>query len=166
MKFSCEKTLLQSAIAVTSRAVAQKSSIPALEGLLLHADHQLTVSGYNMQTGIRTKVSADVPQGGDIVLNARLFGDIIRRMPDDVVTFTSDEKQVVHLHCGDADFDIVGLSAADYPDLPEVEDEYAVSIQQKVLRAMIEETAFAVSTTRHMTAMPISTGLPRQSLIF
>ena len=105
MKFSCEKTLLQSAIAVTSRAVAQKSSIPALEGLLLHADHQLTVSGYNMQTGIRTKVSADVPQGGDIVLNARLFGDIIRRMPDDVVTFTSDEKQVVHLHCGDADFD-------------------------------------------------------------
>ena len=156
MKFSCEKTLLQSAIAITSRAVAQKSSIPALEGLLLHADHQLTVSGYNMQTGIRTKVSADVPQGGDIVLNARLFGDIIRRMPDDVVTFTSDEKQVVHLHCGDADFDIVGLSAADYPDLPEVEDEYAVSIQQKVLRAMIEETAFAVSTNE---SRPVHTGL-------
>ena len=155
MKFSCEKTLLQSAIAVTSRAVAQKSSIPALEGLLLHADHQLTVSGYNMQTGIRTKVSADVPQGGDIVLNARLFGDIIRRMPDDVVTFTSDEKQVVHLHCGDADFDIVGLSAADYPDLPEVEDEYAVSIQQKVLRSMIEETAFAVSTNE---SRPVHTG--------
>lgn len=50
MKFSCEKALLQSAIAVTSRAVAQKSSIPALEGLLLHTDHQLTISGYNMQT--------------------------------------------------------------------------------------------------------------------
>ena len=55
MKFSCEKALLQSAIAVTSRAVAQKSSIPALEGLLLHADSQLTISGYNLQTGIRTK---------------------------------------------------------------------------------------------------------------
>ena len=57
MKFSCEKALLQSAIAVTSRAVAQKSSIPALEGLLLHADSQLTISGYNLQTGIRTTVS-------------------------------------------------------------------------------------------------------------
>ena len=57
MKFSCEKALLQSAIAVTSRAVAQKSSIPALEGLLLHADSRLTISGYNLQTGIRTKVS-------------------------------------------------------------------------------------------------------------
>ena len=146
MKFSCEKALLQNAIAVTSRAVAQKSSIPALEGLLLHADQELTVSGYNMQTGIRTKVSANVVESGDLVLNARLFGDIIRRMPDDVVTFTADEKQMVHLSCGDADFDILGLSAADYPDLPEVEDEYSVSIQRKTLRAMIEEVAFAVST--------------------
>ena len=155
IKFSCEKVLLQSAIAVTSRAVAQKSSIPSLEGLLIHVDHQLTVSGYNMQTGIRTKVSADVASGGDIVLNARLFGDIIRRMPDDVVTFTADEKQMVHLSCGDADFDILGLSAADYPDLPEVEDDFSVSIQQKMLRAMIEETAFAVSTNE---SRPVHTG--------
>ncbi len=155
MKFSCEKALLQSAIAVTSRAVAQKSSIPALEGLLLHADDQLTVSGYNMQTGIRTKVSADVTQGGDIVLNARLFGDIIRRMPDDIVTFSADNKLMVHLSCGDADFDILGLSAADYPDLPQVEDDFSVSIQQKLLRSMIEETAFAVSTNE---SRPVHTG--------
>ena len=155
IKFSCEKVLLQSAIAVTSRAVAQKSSIPALEGLLIHADQQLTVSGYNMQIGIRTKVSADVVSGGDIVLNARLFGDIIRRMPDDVVTFTADDRMMVHLSCGDADFDILGLSAADYPDLPDVEDEYSISIQQKTLRAMIEEVAFAVSTNE---SRPVHTG--------
>ena len=93
MKFSCEKALLQNAISVTSRAVAQKSSIPALEGLLLHAGEDgLTVSGYNMQTGIRAKVSAGVEETGEIVLNARLFGDIIRRMPDDTVTFISNEK--------------------------------------------------------------------------
>jgi DNA polymerase-3 subunit beta len=155
IKFSCEKALLQNAIAITSRAVAQKSSIPALEGLLLHADQQLTVSGYNMQTGIRTKVAANVTDTGDIVLNARLFGDIIRRMPDDVVTFTADEKMMVHLSCGDADFDILGLSAADYPDLPEVEDEFSVSIQQKILRAMIEEVGFAVSTNE---SRPVHTG--------
>ena len=155
MKFSCEKALLQNAITVASRAVAPKSSIPALEGLLLHADSEPTVSGYDMKTGIRTRVSADVTEGGDIVLNARLFGDIIRRMPDDVVTFTADDKMMVHLACGDADFDILGLSAADYPDMPEVEDEYSVSIQQKVLRAMIEEVAFAVSTNE---SRPVHTG--------
>ena len=155
MKFSCEKALLQSAISVSSRAVAQKSSIPALEGLLLRADQELTVSGYNMQTGIRTRVSADVTEGGEIVLNARLFGDIVRRMPDDVVVFTADERMSVHLSCGDANYDIVGLSAADYPELPEVEDEYSVSIQQKVLKAMIEQTAFAVSTNE---SRPVHTG--------
>ena len=155
IKFSCEKVFLQNAIAVTSRAVAQKSSIPALEGLLIHADQQLTISGNNMQTGIRTNVFANVVEGGDIVLNARLFGDIIRRMPDDMITFTADEKMMVHVSCGDADFDILGLSAADYPDLPEVEDEYAVSMQQKVLRSMIEEVAFAVSTNE---SRPVHTG--------
>lgn len=155
MKFSCEKALLQNAVTVASRAVAQKSSIPALEGLLLHAGETLTISGYNMQTGIRAKVSADVTESGETVLNARLFGDIIRKMPDDVITFVSDDKQVIHLACGDADFDILGLSAADYPELPEVEDEFSVSLQQKVLRAMIEQTSFAVSTNE---SRPVHTG--------
>ena len=155
IQFSCEKVLLQSAIAVCSRAVAQKSSIPALEGLLLHVDDQLTISGYNMQTGIRTKVSADIRSGGEIVLNARLFGDIIRRMPDDVVTFTADEKLLVHLSCGDADFEILGLSANDYPELPLVEEQYSVTLKQGTLKKMIEETAFAVSTNE---SRPIHTG--------
>ncbi len=155
IKFSCEKVLLQAAINVASRAVAQKSSIPALEGLLLHIDHELTVSGYNMQTGIRTRVEANIASGGDIVLNARLFGDIIRRMPDDVVTFTADDKLMVHLTCGDADFDILGLSARDYPELPEVESDYRVTLEQRLLRAMIEETAFAVSTNE---SRPVHTG--------
>lgn len=157
MRFSCEKALLQNAISVTSRAVAQKSSIPALEGLLLHAGEEgLTVSGYNMQTGIRAKVSAGIEETGDIVLNARLFGDIIRRMPDDIVVFTAGGKQQVRLLCGDADFEISGLSAEDYPDLPEVEDGYGVSIQRKVLRAMIEEVAFAVSSNE---SRPVHTGV-------
>lgn len=155
MKFSCEKALLQAVLGTASRAVASKSSIPALEGLLLHADRQLTVSGYNMQTGIRARVSADITEGGEIVLNARLFGEIVRKLPDDVITFSSDDKMMVHLRCGDADFDILGLSAADYPELPEVEDEYGFSIQQKVLKAMIDETAFAVSTNE---SRPVHTG--------
>ena len=155
IKFSCEKVLLQSAISVAGRAVAPKSSIPALEGLLLHVAEQVTVSGYNMQTGIRTAVPAQVSAQGDIVLNARLFGDIIRRMPDDIVVFTADDKLTVHLSCGDSDFDISGISAADYPELPEVEDEYGMSIQQKTLRDMIDQTAFAVSTNE---ARPVHTG--------
>ena len=67
----------------------------------------------------------------------------------------SDEKLNVRLTCGDASFDILAISAADYPDLPEVEDQFSVTIQQKTLRAMIGETSFAVSTNE---ARPIHTG--------
>ena len=155
MKFSCEKLFLQSAINIAARAAATKSSIPALEGILIQAGTQLTVSGYNMQTGIRTNLEADITEDGSLVLPARLFGEIIRRMPDDVVTFQSDKSLNVRLTCGDADYNIQALSADDYPDMPEVEDQYSIRIQQKVLRSMISETGFAVSTDE---VRPIHTG--------
>ena len=155
LKFSCEKTLLQQAVSTVSRAVAAKSSIPALEGVLLEGGTQLTLSGYNMQTGIRTAISAEIHQEGRIVLNARLFGEMIRRLPDDIVVFSADEKYVVKLVCGDASFELPGLSADDYPELPTVDDEFSVSIQQNTMKAMINQTSFAVSTNE---ARPIHTG--------
>ncbi len=155
LKFSCEKAFLQSAVSVTSRAVATKSSIPALEGILLEGDTNLTLSGYNMQTGIRTAIEAEIHAAGHIVLNARLFGDIIRKLPDDMVVFSVDEKMTAHISCGDAFFDIPALSADDYPELPQVDDERSISIQQGVLKQMIRETSFAVSTNE---SRPIHTG--------
>ena len=155
LKFSCEKTLLQQAVSTVSRAVAAKSSIPALEGVLLEGDTQLTLSGYNMQTGIRTAISAEIHQEGRIVLNARLFGEMIRRLPDDIVVFSADEKYVVKLVCGDASFELPGLSADDYPELPTVDDEFSVSIQQNTMKAMINQTSFAVSTNE---SRPVHTG--------
>ncbi|MCI8690007.1 MAG: DNA polymerase III subunit beta [Oscillibacter sp.] len=156
MKFTCEKVLLQNAISTAGRAVAQKSSIPALEGILIRASGQeLIFSGYNMQTGIRTRLSANVVEEGEIVVSSRLFSEIIRKMPDDVVTFSVSERMTVHLSCGAADFEISGLSAAEYPDLPEVEDEYSIRMDRKILKEMIEEVAFAVSTNE---SRPIHTG--------
>lgn len=156
MKFSCEKLVLQNAISMASRAVAAKSSIPALEGLLLVCSGEtLTVTGYNMQLGIRTSFPCDVEEEGQLVLNSRLFGDIVRRMPDDTLTLVSDEKLTVKVNCGDADFDIVGLPAADFPELPEVEEKNSFSLAEKTLRAMIQQTAFAVSTNE---ARPVHMG--------
>ena len=155
LRFSCEKALLQSAVNTVSRAVAAKSSIPALEGILVEGSDRLTMSGYNMQTGIRTAFEAEVHEEGRIVLNARLFGEIIRKLPDDLVVFAADEKYMVRLTCGDASFEIMGLSAEDYPELPEVDDEYSVAIQQGTLKAMINQTSFAVSTNE---SRPVHTG--------
>ena len=155
MRFSCEKAILLSAINTASRAVSPKSSIPALEGLLLQADSRLTISGYNMQTGIRTAVDASVTEDGCLAVNARLFGDMIRRLPDDVVSFSCDSSLNITLICGDASYNMTAIPADDYPDLPEVEDEYSVSISQRLLKTMISETSFAVSTNE---ARPVHTG--------
>ena len=155
LRFSCEKALLQSAVNTTSRAVAAKSSIPALEGILLEGGDTLTLSGYNMQTGIRTIVDAQVQSPGRIVLSARLFGEMIRKMPDDVIVFAADENLSVPLTCGDASFEILGLSADDYPELPEVDDQFSVDIRQGTLKAMINQTSFAVSTNE---SRPVHTG--------
>ena len=122
---------------------------------MLEGDTALTLSGYNMQTGIRTALSAEVHEAGSIVLNARLFGEIIRKMPDDIVVFASDEKLQVNVSCGDASFEIPGLSAEDFPELPEVDKDHCIVMEQRTIKAMIAETAFAVSTNE---SRPVHTG--------
>ena len=109
MKFSCEKALLQNAINTTSRAVSPKSAIPALEGILLEADHELRLTGYNLETGIRTTVPAEIKTPGTLILGARLFGEIIRKLPDDIVVFTA-EHYMVNIKCGLSEFNILGTN--------------------------------------------------------
>ena len=156
MKFSCEKAILQSAVTTAGRVVASKSSILALEGVLIEAeDGQLQISGYNLETGIITQVEAEVRESGAIVLSARLLGEILRRMPDDVVTVSSDAGCSVHIECGPTSFDIMGSSDEDFPDLPSVSDGSSLMITQGNLRSMIGQVIFAVSDNE---SRPIHTG--------
>ena len=154
MKFSCEKALLQAAISTASRAVSPKSSIPALEGILLEADNELRLTGYNLETGIRTTVPADIQSGGTLVLGARLFGEIIRKLPDDMVTFSA-ENYMVNIKCGMSEFNILGTDPEEFPELPTVEYQNSFLIEQQKLKSMISQTLFAVSDNE---SRPIHTG--------
>ena len=156
MKFSCEKALLQGAVSTASRAVSPKSTIPALEGLLLEADShgRLTITGYNQETGIRSSMETQVQEPGAAVLPARLFGEIIRKMPDDVLVF-QEEKGKVHLRCGMSEFNLSGINAEDFPQLPTVEYQNSFSIPEGTLRSMISQTLFAVSQDE---SRPVHTG--------
>ena len=154
MKFSCEKALLQAAISTTSRAVSPKSSIPALEGILLGAGNDLRLTGYNLETGIRTIVPADIREEGTLVLGARLFGEIVRKLPDDIVTFQS-ENYMVNIKCGMSEFNILGTDPEEFPELPTVEYQNSLILPQSRLKAMISQTLFAVSDNE---SRPIHTG--------
>ncbi len=154
MKFSCEKALLSAAVATTSRAVAVKSSIPAMEGILIEADTRLRLTGYNLETGIQATVSAEIQEPGSLVLSARLFGEIIRKMPDDVVVFTSN-NYMVNIKCGLSEFNILGTDPEEFPELPTVDQQNSLTIEQNALRSMISQTLFAVSDNE---SRPIHTG--------
>lgn len=154
MKFSCEKALLLSAVSTTSRAVAAKSSISALEGILLEAGNELRLTGYNLETGIRATVPAEIKEKGSLVLSARLFGEIVRKMPDDMVIFTAD-NYMVNIKCGMSEFNILGTDPEEFPELPTVEQLNGLTISQPTLRSMIGQTLFAVSDNE---SRPVHTG--------
>lgn len=155
MKFVCEKNQLMAAIATASLTVAQRSTIPALEGIRMQAGMKLSLTGYNLETGITVEVPADISEPGDCVMPSPLFGDIIRRLPDDDVSITVDETNKVSIRCGISFFQIMAASSEEYPELPEVETSATVSLPQKDLRAMIAGADFCVATNQ---ARPILTG--------
>jgi len=155
MKFSCEKADFLATVQIASRAAAVKSAVQSLEGLLIEAEESVTVSSYDLRTGIRSVCGADVTERGSVVLNARLFGDIMRKLPDDVVTVTVGDNFMTNIKCGMSEFNIMGISPEDYPELPSVDDRVSIYMQQKVLKAMIGETNFAVSDNE---SRPIHTG--------
>ena len=137
MKFTCQKNQLVSAISVSSRTVAQKSAISGLEGILVRAGVKVMLTGYNLETGITVSVDADIQETGACVMPARLFFDIVRKLPDDTVSIQVDESFKVSIKGGISSFTITALSADDYPELPDVDSEKGIRVPQNELKAMI-----------------------------
>lgn len=156
LKFSAEKTALQAAIMTASRASAVKSAVPSLEGLFIEAVGScVRISGYDLKMGITTTVPADIIKEGSIVLSAKLLGEIIRKLPDNVVSFSADDGLMVKIECVVSEFLIPGTPASDFPEMPTVDYEKSLTITEKNLKNMIAQTNFAVSSNE---SRPIHTG--------
>lgn len=156
MKFKCNKSKLTEAVTNVSRVIPSKSSIPALEGVQIKAfDGKLDLAGYDMEAGIKTKIEAVVENEGEIVLSARLFNDMLRKMAGDEVSIEADEKYLTRIKSGVTEFTILGMPSEEYPELPEIEKAKAVQIPQSALKSMIDQTLFAVAAT---DAKPVHTG--------
>ena len=155
MNFSCNRVELQAAVSIAAKAASAKSPIPALEGILIETGtDKIQLTGYDLKKGIYTKVDAAVAEPGSIVLGARIFDNIVRCLPDGMVTVKSEGKNVV-ITCGNSEFSIVGSDAADYPELPSIDGQASVQLPQNLLSEIIRETIFAVSDSE---ARPIYTG--------
>ena len=156
MRFTCEKSMLVTGLNITGRTVAQKSALSAIEGILCRAGVGLNLTGYNMETAITYQIDAEVSDAGACILPAKLFGDIIRRLPEGPVTVVVDDNYKVSIRAGYASFTISAEPADDYPELPDVGSGRSIRIPQTALKELISGTIFAVSENQ---GRPIHTGV-------
>ncbi len=146
MKIVCSTETLSQACQNVQRAVSTKTSIPAIEGILLKAENgRLYLTGYDLEVGINTSIEAKVEQDGSIILNARYLCDIIRRLPDEEVEIEADARQLCYIRSGETNYSLNGISAEEYPELPSVTGGAPVIIDQGILKNMIRQTIFAVA---------------------
>lgn len=156
MRFTCEKNMLVQGLNIAGRTVAQKSNLSVIEGILCKAGHTLSLTGYNMETAITYDIDADITDVGECILPAKLFGDIVRRLPEGPVTVVVDDSFKVSIRAGYSSFTISAESAEDYPELPDVNSGRPVFIPQSKLKELIGGTIFAVSENQ---GRPIHTGV-------
>ena len=156
MKFKCDKFLLLSSILTASRAAATKSPIVLLEGLLIETNEEsIQISGFDLKTGIITTVPAEIEEHGGIVLSARLFSEIIRKMPDQEISISVNSNYTAKISGRTSVFDIPGSPTSDYPELPTVKSDEMFEIGEATIKKMISQTNFAVSDNE---SKPIHTG--------
>ena len=156
MQFTVNRKEITDAVSNIQRAVSAKTSIPALEGILLNAgENGLELCAYDLELGITTLIPARVSEPGKSVLNAKLFSDIVRRTPDDAVSVTVDEKDIASIESGCSKFSIIGIPAVEFPELPKLADSTKLELPGSVLKSMIRQTVFAVAES---DAKPIHQG--------
>lgn len=156
MKFVSDKKTLLSLILPAASAASNKSTLPALEGLLFTLRGEtLTVCGYDLEKGVRTMGEVVAMQEGAVIINAQKITSIVRNFPDCEICIESDEKNMVRISGGMSDFSIHGVTAEAFPNLPDLGGENAFHISRPLMKDIINSTVFAVAQSE---ARPILTG--------
>ncbi|MCL6441996.1 MAG: DNA polymerase III subunit beta [Alicyclobacillus sp.] len=163
MKIQISQPLLLHMIQTVSKAVAVRTPKPALTGILIQAmTSKLVVTAYDLELGIQsTAIPEDsnalrIDEPGAIVLTARYFTDIVRKLPTSDVHIQVRHNYMTEIRSGQAEFHLHGIDAADFPKLPVLERATSVEIESKSLKTAIQTTSFAASTVE---SRPILTGI-------
>lgn len=157
MKFKCEKSSLQEAISISQKAVTGKSTIPVLEGIYISASkNEITLIGSDTDLSIETKLNGEVIEDGRIVVDSKIFGEIIRKLPNDEIEISTLENNAIEIICQKSAFTLIHMNADDYPSLPSISENEIFSVSQSILRNMIKGTIFAIAQDE---TRPVLTGV-------
>lgn len=156
MWFTCEKELLENAINTVQRAASNKTTYAILEGILINAkDNKVTLTATDLDLGIETYINAQVNKNGSIVLNSKLLSELIRKLPNDIITVKMEDNNVF-IKCQKSEFTLVGNNPEEFPSLPAINENIMYELSQDLLKNMIKQTIFAIAQDE---TRPILTGI-------
>lgn len=146
MKLICEKSILTNGVQTVAKAVSNKANMSILECILINASHNgITLTANDTELGIETIISGEIERKGIIALDAKIFSDIVRKLPDSLVTIETDESCKTTITCEKSKFTIIGKSGEDFSYLPEIEKNDSIILSQFTLKEVIRHTIFSIS---------------------
>ncbi len=156
MKIICEKDNILKAINSVTKAVASKTTMPILEGILIQTnDNFVKFTTYDLEIGIEYVIKCNVIEQGATVVNAIMFSEIIRRLPDTEINININENNLLVIECEGSLYKLATMNPDEFPELPKIDIENSIEIEQNSLKDMIRKTIFAVSQEENR---PIFTG--------
>ena len=156
MKIICEKEKILKGITSVINGVASKTTMPILEGILIQTnDNELKLTSYDLEIGIEYIVEAKVEDQGNTVVNATMFSEIIKRLPSSEIKLTLNDNNLLEIECERSLYKLATMNPDEFPELPKINVDNSIDIEQTTLKNMIRKTIFAVSTEENR---PIFTG--------
>ena len=156
MKFVCYKDKIIKALNSVVKGVASKTTMPILEGILIQTnDNEIKLTTYDLELGIEYTMPCDVTEQGSTVVNAMMFTEIIRKLPDTEINISVNENNLLTIECEGSLYKLATMNPDEFPELPKIEIENSIDLEQNMLKNMIRKTIFAVSTEENR---PIFTG--------
>lgn len=156
MKIICDREKLLKAINAVVRGVPTRTTMPVLEGIYMQTNNnQLKLTTYDLELGIEYVIDSTIEEEGNTVVNAIMFSEIIRRLPDSEIKLTVNENKLLVIECEGSLYKLSTMNPEEFPELPKIEIENSLETEQMVLRNMIRKTIFAVSNEENR---PIFTG--------
>ena len=156
MKIVCEKEKLLKGINSVINGVASKTTMPVLEGILIQTkDKEVKLTSYDLEIGIEYIIECNVLEEGSTVINATMFTEIIRKLPDTEITISINEKNLLEIECEGSLYKLATMDPKEFPELPKINIDNSIEIEQNLLKNMIRKTIFAVSNEENR---PIFTG--------
>ncbi|MBI9015388.1 MAG: DNA polymerase III subunit beta [Clostridiales bacterium] len=155
MKLKCNQKELSHAINIVQKAISSRSTLPILTGILLEANEGcLTLTGNDLSIGIKKSVKAEIINHGSTVVSSNIFGDFVRKLPNQEITIELDGNNL-SIVCLESKIDLITFNPVEYPELPIVENSSYYSVNSALMGSMIHQTIFAISNDE---TRPILTG--------